>query len=53
MNITTVLTLALLFLGALLMAIGLNTPAVGCTRIGSVLLAVGFALMLFTGLSSH
>jgi hypothetical protein len=44
------ITLILLFVGALLLAIGHNTPAVGCNRIGSILMAVGFGLMLFTGL---
>lgn len=45
------ITAIILFLGALLLAIGMNTPAVGCSRIGSILLAVGFALTLFAGLS--
>lgn len=39
-----------LFLGALLLAIGLNSPAVGCSRIGSILMAIGFGLALFPGL---
>jgi len=42
--------LFLLFLGALLLAIGLNSPAEMCTRVGSILLAIGFALQFFTGL---
>lgn len=39
----------LLFIGALLLAIGLNTPATVCSRIGSVLLAVGFGIALLGG----
>jgi hypothetical protein len=41
------ITTILLFVGALLLAIGHNSPAAGCLRIGSVLLTVGFGLMLF------
>jgi predicted tellurium resistance membrane protein TerC len=41
------ITAILLFIGALLLAVGHNSPAVGCLRIGSVLLTVGFGLMLF------
>lgn len=43
--------LILLFVGALLLAIGHNTPATACVRIGSVLLAVGFGLQLFGGMA--
>jgi hypothetical protein len=43
--------LILLFVGALLLAIGHNTPASVCNRIGSVLLALGFGLQLFGGLA--
>jgi hypothetical protein len=43
------LALILLFIGAILMAIGANTPAIGCTRIGTILLAVGFGVQLFAG----
>lgn len=38
--------LILLFVGALLLAIGHNTPAVGCLRLGSVFLVLGFGLQL-------
>lgn len=45
------IVLILLFTGALLLAIGLNTPAAICSRIGSILLAVGFGLQLFAGVA--
>ncbi len=41
--------LILLFLGATLLAVGHNTPAGVCLRVGSILLAVGFGLQLFLG----
>jgi hypothetical protein len=46
----TLIVLILLFLAAVLMAIGANTPAAVCSRVGTILLAVGFGLQLFVGL---
>jgi hypothetical protein len=43
----TLITAIILFLGALLLAIGHNSPAGICTRVGSILLAVGFGIALF------
>ncbi len=47
----SLLILILLFMGALLMAIGANTPAAVCTRIGTILLAIGFGIQLFVGMA--
>jgi len=47
----TTLVLILLFIGALLLAIGHNTLAGVCLRIGSILLAVGFGIQLFVGVA--
>lgn len=41
----------LLFFGALLLAIGLNSPADFCTRAGSILLAIGFAIQFFAAVT--
>lgn len=41
------IVLVMLFVGALLLAIGMNTPASLCANIGSILLTIGFGLQLF------
>jgi TRAP-type mannitol/chloroaromatic compound transport system permease large subunit len=46
----SLIVLVVLFIGAVLLAIGINTPAAVCSRVGSILLAIGFGLQLFTGM---
>lgn len=43
----TLIALIILFIGAILIAVGANTGNAACSRIGAVLLAVGFGLQLF------
>jgi membrane-bound ClpP family serine protease len=44
------IVLILLFVGSLLLAIGFNVPNAGvCSRLGAILLTVGFGLQLLTG----
>jgi len=45
------IALILLFIGAVLLAIGICAPSPICSKIGSILLAVGFGLQLFAGVS--
>jgi hypothetical protein len=42
-----IIALILLFVGALLIAVGANTGNAACSRVGSTLLAVGFGIQLF------
>ena len=42
------IALILLFVGAVLMAVGANVPQTAAGRIGTVLLAIGFGIQLFT-----
>lgn len=44
-----IIILILMFIGFVLLAVGHNTPAAVCLRIGSILLAVGAGLQLFVG----
>ncbi len=43
----SLVALLILFIGAVLMAIGANTGTAPCSRIGTILLAVGFGIQLF------
>lgn len=45
------LTLVLLFIAAVLMAIGANTGSAVSGRVGTVLLAVGFGIQLFVAVA--
>ncbi len=44
----SLIILILLFVGAVLLAVGICAPADICAKIGSILLAVGFGIQLFS-----